>query len=98
MDNIELDNVDNQREQEEEAERAEQTEEAETSFTEQSESTQIFDRLNPRFSHFTDLNDFDSTDLGRKIQDRINRKATQRYYAVEALEKATGIKFYCNTW
>ena len=93
MDNIELDNVDNQREQEEGAERAEQTEEAETSFTEQSESTQIFDGSNPRFGHFTDLNDFDSTDLRRRIQDRVNRKVTQRYYAVEAIEEATGIKF-----
>ncbi len=27
------------------------------------------------------------------IQDHVNRKATQRYYAVEALEEATGIKF-----
>ena len=93
MDIIELDNIGEDRTEREQTEREEQTEEADTSFTEQSESTQIFDGSNPRFGHFTDLNDFDSTNLERKIQDRINRKATQRYYAVKALEEATGIKF-----
>ncbi len=93
MDIIELDNIGEDRTEREQTEREEQTEEADTSFTEQSESTQIFDGSNPRFGHFTDLNDFDSTNLERKIQDRINRKATQRYYVVKALEEATGIKF-----
>ena len=93
MDNIELDSIGEDRTEREQTEREEQTEEADTSFTEQNENIQILDGSNPRFGHFTDLNDFDSTNLERKIRDRINRKATQRYYAVEVLESTMGIKF-----
>ena len=40
-----------------------------------------------------DLNDSDSTDLERQIQDRAIKKAVQRYDAIQALESATDTRF-----
>ena len=41
----------------------------------------------------TQRGDFDSTDLEKQIRDRVDRKATQRYNAIQALESATGTRF-----
>ena len=97
MDNIELDNVDDQREQEQE--QVEQTEEndAETSFTEQNESIQIFSgSSNPRFSYFTDLNDFDSRDVERSLAKNQQNKELRRDGAIQVLRIVTGENFKDN--
>ncbi len=41
----------------------------------------------------TERGAFDSTDLERQIQDHFNKKAVQRFDAIQALESATDIRF-----
>ena len=100
MDDIELgdrgEDRTNQRERTEEAER----EEEETSFIENTAKTDA-DNIQKRINSGTatqsetrvDLNDSDSTDLERQIQDRAIKKAVQRYDAIQALESATDTRF-----
>ncbi len=95
MADIELDNVGEDRTKQEQTEREE-----DTSFTEDTDNadadydntrTQISSRS--RTNTGLDKEDDRIFDSERQIQDSINRKATQRYYAIEALEEATDIKF-----
>ncbi len=100
MDDIELgdcgEDRTNQREWTEEAER----EEEETSFIENTAKTNA-DNIRKRINSGTatqsetrvDLNDSDSTDLERQIQDRTIKKAVQRYDAIQALESATDTRY-----
>ena len=93
MGEIELDNIDKGRVEEERGRERE-----ETSFTERTEETEddyddIRSWINSRSRPNTERGDSDSTDLERQIQDRVDRKAAQRYDAIQALESATGTKF-----
>ncbi len=95
MDNIELDNLGEDRTEQERAEKEE-----DTSFTENTDNTdydnirsQISSRTVTQSRTNTERGDFDSTDLERQIQDRVDRKAAQRYDAIQALELAMGTKF-----
>ncbi len=100
MDNIELDNLGEDRteqeeERREEAEQEEQEEtQHETSFINRIRG--IWDNTNSQIrdsAERTERGDFDLTDLERQIQRLEERKATQRYNAIQALESATGTKF-----
>ena len=100
MDVIELDNTGEDRtEQREETERAEREDE-ETSFIENTAKTDA-DNIRTRISSETsaqsetrvDPNDCDSTDLERQIQDQFDKKAAQRFDAIQALESATDTRF-----
>ncbi len=100
MDVIELDNTGEDRtEQREETERAER-EDKETSFIENTAKTDA-DNIRTRISSETsaqnetrvDPNDSDSTDLERQIQDQFDKKAAQRFDAIQALESATDMRF-----
>ena len=100
MDDItELDNIGKDRtNQREEAEQAERAEEDETSFIENDAGydnirTQISSESATQSETRVDLNDFDYTDVSRQIQRLEERKAIQRYNAIEALESATGTRF-----
>ena len=100
MDDIELgdcgEDRTNQREWTEEAEREEEG----TSFIENTAKTNA-DNIRKRINSGTatqsetrvDLNDSDSTDLERQIQDRTIKKAVQRYDAIQALESATDTRY-----
>ncbi len=100
MDVIELDITGEDRaEQREETERAERENE-ETSFIENTAKTDA-DNIRKRISSGTsaqsetrvDPNDSDSTDLERQIQDQFDKKAAQRFDAIQALESATDTRF-----
>ncbi len=100
MDVIELGNTGEDRtEQREETERAEREDE-ETSFIENTAKTDA-DNIRTRISSETsaqsetrvDPNDCDSTDLERQIQDQFDKKAAQRFDAIQALESATDTRF-----
>ena len=100
MDVIELDNTGEDRtEQREETERVEREDE-ETSFIENTAKTDA-DNIRTRISSETsaqnetrvDPNDSDSTDLERQIQDQFDKKAAQRFDAIQALESATDMRF-----
>ncbi len=81
--------------QREEAKRAEQAEreDEETSFIENTAKTDA-DNIQTRISLKTptqsetrvDLNDFSPTDLEKQIQDHAEKKAFQRFNAIQALE------------
>ena len=91
MADIELDNLSEDRTEQEEVERAE-----DTSFTENTDNADydnIRSQISLRSRTNTERGDFDSTDLKRQIQDRVDRKATQRYDAIQALESAMDTKF-----
>ncbi len=91
MADIELDNLGEDRTEQEEVERAE-----DTSFTENTDNTDydnIRSQISLRSRTNTERGDFDSTDLERQIQYRVDRKATQRYDAIQALESAMDTKF-----
>ncbi len=95
MADIELDNIGEDRTEQERAEGAE-----DTYFTENTDNadydniqSQISLRTVTQSRTNTERGDFDSTDLERRIQDRVDRKAIQRYDAIQALESATGTKF-----
>ena len=92
MDKIELNNVDEGREEE----RSEQDREREeTSFSENTQSSydNIRSRINSETTPQSKPNDEnDITDLERRIQDNVDRKATQRFDAIQALESAMGTK------
>ena len=91
MADIELDNLGEDRTEQEEVERAE-----DTSFTENTDNTDydnIRSQISSRSRTNTERGDFDPTDLERQIQDRVDRKAAQRYGAIQTLESATGTKF-----
>ncbi len=67
-----------------------------TSFTENTDNADydnIRSQISSRSRTNTERGDFDSTDLERQIQDRVDRKATQRYDAIQALESAMDTKF-----
>ena len=67
-----------------------------TSFTENTDNADydnIRSQISSRSRTNTERGDFDSTDLERQIQDRLDRKATQRYDAIQALESAMDTKF-----
>ena len=100
MDIIELDNTGEDRtEQRGETERAER-EDKETSFIKNTAKTDA-DNIRTRISSETsaqsetraDPNDSDSTDLERQIQDKFDKKAAQRFNAIQALESATDTRF-----
>ena len=100
MDVIELDITGEDRaEQRGETERAERENE-ETSFIENTAKTDA-DNIRKRISSGTsaqsetrvDPNDSDSTDLERQIQDQFDKKAAQRFDAIQALESATDTRF-----
>ncbi len=100
MDIIELDNTGEDRtEQRGETERAER-EDKETSFIENTAKADA-DNIRTRISSETsaqsetraDPNDSDSTDLERQIQDKFDKKAAQRFNAIQALESATDTRF-----
>ena len=90
MADIELGDIGEDRTEQEEAEQAE---EADTSFTEQNESIQIFDGSNPRFSHFTDLNDFDFRDVERNLAKSQQDKELRKDAAIQTLKLITGENF-----
>ena len=81
--------------------REQQEEEEDTSFTENTDNAEYdnipsqisSDRVKGRESTRIDLDDIDFTDLKRQIQDHLNKKATQRYDAIQALETATDTRF-----
>ncbi len=100
MDNIELDNLGEDRTEQEQAERVEEEEEeeeeeaAETSFINRIRG--IWGQTNSQIrdsAERTERGDFDLTDVERQTQRLEERKATQRYNAIQALESATGTRF-----
>ena len=99
MADIELDNL-GEDEQYEDA-REQREEEEDTSFTENTDNAEYdnirsqisSDRVKGRESTKIDLDDIDFTDLKRQIQDHLNKKAIQRYDAIQALETATDTRF-----
>ena len=93
MADIELDNLGENRTEQEEMEQAE-----DTSFTENTDNTDydnIWDQIISKIvtPSRTNTEHGDSTDLERQIQDHVDRKAAQRYGAIQMLESATGTKF-----
>ena len=95
MTDIELGNIGEDRTEQEQTEREENT-----SFTEDTDNADAdYDNTRTQISSRSRTNtgldkEVDRiTDSERQVQDSINRKATQRYYAVGALEEATDIKF-----
>ncbi len=102
MDDIELDNTNKGREEERSGQDREREE---TSFTERTEETKddydnIRSRISPEPTDQGETNegfefddDYDLTALGKMIQDRTDRKASQRYDAIQALESATDTRF-----
>ena len=102
MDEIELNNIDKGREEEERSGQDRKREE--TSFTERTEETEddyddIRSRISPEPTVQSETNEGskydedDPTDLEKRLQDQANKKADQRYNAIQALESATDTRF-----
>ena len=100
MDVIELGNIgEDVTDQRERAEEAERAEEEETSLNEKTDAD--YDNIRTRISSGTstqsetrvDPNDFNPTDLEKQIQDHADKKAFQRFNAIQALESMTDTRF-----
>ena len=102
MDEIELNNIDKGREEEGRTEQGWEREE--TSFTERTEEAEDdYDDIRSRINSeeaptqsktnvgFDDEDDL--TELEKRLQDQANKKADQRYNAIQALESATDTRF-----
>ncbi len=102
MDEIELNNIDKGREEEGRTEQGREREE--TSFTERTEEAEDdYDDIRSRINSeeaptqsktnvgFDDEDDL--TELEKRLQDQANKKADQRYNAIQALESATDTRF-----
>ncbi len=101
MDNIELDNIGEDRTEQEEAERVE-----DTSFTENTDNadnyntrSQIRSRTVTQSKTNTGLDEDDYiTSWERQIQDQFDKKAAQRFDAIQALESMMGTRFCVTHW
>ncbi len=102
MDDIELDNINKGREEERSGQDREREE---TSFTERTEETKDdYDDIRSRIDSdpadqgetskgYEYEDDQESAYLGKQLQNIRDRKATQRYEAIKALEAGTGVRF-----